>query len=132
MGRQKNKGDVHTFTLYRSDFVAGSTQLSPSGARRLSYLAPRLAAWPGPIVVEWTPESPELAVARRETILAAFRATNQPLLAERVVVGPAAYRGLLGPDAGNNYDAMIFRDYTAPRSYSVTPTSTDEFGGGAR
>lgn len=131
-GRQKNKADVHTFTLYRSDFIAGTTELSPGGARRLSFLASRLETWPGPVVIEWTPEQPEVAEARRFKVLAALQSGPQLVSSERVLVGPSAYRGLMGPDAGNNHDALIFRDYTAPRAYSVTPTSTADFGGGAR
>jgi hypothetical protein len=132
MGRMKNKADVHTFTLYRSDFIAGEPVLSPSGMRRLSFMSPRLSAWPGPVVIEWTPETPALAEARRYTVLAALQGASAPVPSERVVIGPSAYRGLMGPDAGNNHDALIFRDYTAPRSFSVTPTSTADFGGGAR
>lgn len=132
MGRQKNKADVHNFTLYRSDFVAGTTDLSPAGARRLSFLSSRLDRWPGPVLVEWTPEQPEIGEARRYKVLAALQGAARPVTSEQVVLGPSAYRGMMGPDAGNNHDALIFRDYTAPRSYSVTPTTTADFGGGAR
>lgn len=132
MGRQKAKGDLHIYTLYRSDFMAGSSELSPAGARRLSFLASRLNRWGGPVVVEWTPEQPGLAHARRATIVAALQGGMLPIDAGRVLVGPSAFRGIMGPDAGNNHDALIFRDMTAPRSFSVSPTSTAEFGGGAR
>jgi hypothetical protein len=132
MGRQKAKGDVHTFTLYRSDFLAGSTQLSPGGARRLSFLASRLGGWRGPIVVEWTPETPEIGLGRREIVLAALNGASFGISPERVLVGPSAFHGIMGPDAGNNHDALIYRDFSAPRAYSFSPTSTAEFGGGAR
>ncbi len=132
LGRQKNKGDVHTFTLYQSDFLAGTPELSLAGARRLSFLSSRLPTWPGPIVVEWTPESPQLGEARRQSIVAALQGAALPVSSERVVLGPSPYRGLMGPDAGNNHDTLIYRDYSAPRTFSLTPTSTDEFGGGAR
>ncbi|GIW87386.1 MAG: hypothetical protein KatS3mg108_1710 [Isosphaeraceae bacterium] len=132
MGRQVAKGEVHTFTLYRSDFVAGTAQLSPHGARRLSYLASRLERWAGPVVIEWTPEEPLLGQARREAVAGLLRESARGIDPERVVVGPAAFRGLTGPEAGNNHDALTFRNYTAPRSFSVTPTSTAEFGGGSR
>jgi hypothetical protein len=132
MGRQKNKADVHTFTLYRSDFLAGTADLSPGGARRLGYMASRLAAWPGPVVIEWTPDQPGLAEGRREAVRVALQTANLGLEPGRVIVGPSAYRGITGPDAGNNHDALIFRNYTAPRQYSVSPTSTAEFGGGSR
>jgi hypothetical protein len=132
MGRQKAKGDVHTFTLYRSDFLADSTQLSPGGARRLSFLASRLGNWRGPIVVEWTPETPEIGLGRREIVLAALNGASLGVAPERVLVGPSAFHGIMGPDAGNNHDALIYRDFSAPRAFSFSPTSTAEFGGGAR
>ena len=132
MGRQKNKADVHTFTLYRSDFMAGTAELSPGGARRLSFLAGRLGAWPGPVVIEWTPDQPGLAEGRRAAVALALQTANLGVDPGRVIVGPSAYRGITGIDAGNNHDALIFRSYTAPRSYSVSPTSTAEFGGGSR
>lgn len=132
MGRQKAKADLHTFTLYRSDFLAGTTKLSPGGARRLSFLASRLGRWHGPIVVEWTPDEPEIALGRRDTIVAALQQASLAVAFDRVVVGPSAFHGIMGPDAGNNHDALIFRDFSAPRAFSFTPTSTAEFGGGAR
>jgi hypothetical protein len=132
IGRQKAKGDVHTFTLYRSDFLSGTTVLSPGGARRLSFLASRLGNWKGPIVVEWTPEEPEIGAGRREIVLAALNRASLGVAPERVLVGPSAFHGIMGPDAGNNHDALIYRDFSAPRAYSFSPTSTAEFGGGAR
>lgn len=132
MGRQVAKADVHTFTLYRSDFIAGTAELSPGGARRLSYLASRLDGWAGPVVIEWTPDEPPLGLARREAVSTLLAGMPSPLDPARIVVGPSAYRGMTGPEAGNNHDALTFRNYTAPRSFSVTPTSTAEFGGGSR
>ncbi len=132
MGRQKAKADVHTYTLYQSDFLAGTADLSPGGARRLSYLASRLNRWSGPVVIEWTPDQPPLAEARRMAVVASLQNARLVDNPARVVIGPAAFRGMIGPDAGNNHDTLIYRDYTAPRSFSVSPTSTAEFGGGAR
>lgn len=131
MYAQKAKADLHVFTLYRSDFVAGTDLLSPNGAWRLSFLASRLPGWTGPIVVEWTPDDPPLAEARRAAVAASLRTANLPVDG-RVVIGPSPYIGLLGADAANNYDTLIIRDLGAPRAYSLTPSSTATFGGGGR
>ncbi len=132
MGAQAAKANVHTFMLYRSDFLSGTNQLSPAGAWRLSYLAAQLPHWSGPIVIEWTPNQPGLAEARRAAIVASLAAANLPPVNGRVLIGPSPYPGLLGVDAANNYDTLISRDLAAPRTYSLTPTSTASFGGGAR
>ncbi len=132
MSAQKAKADMHTFTLYDSDFIAGTNELAPSGAYRLSFLASRLPAWSGPVVVEWTPDAPDLARARRETIVAALQGAQLPVNADRVVIGPSPYRGMMGVEAANNYDIYVLRSLMAPRTYSVSPTSTASFGGGSR
>lgn len=132
MTAQTAKGDLHTFMLYRSDFVAGTTDLSPGGARRLGMLASRLPSWKGPVVVEWTPEAPELSESRRDSVTALLTAANLPAGNGRVIVGPSPYSGLLGTNAASNYDMLIFRDIQAQRVYSVSPTTTANFGGGTR
>ncbi len=132
MTTMTRKGDMHTFVLYRSDFLSGTTTLSPGGARRLSFMASRLPGWGGPVVVEWTPDQPGLDVARREAVASILMGANLPVTGERLVVGPSPYPGLLGADAANNYDVLITRDLAAPRTYSLSPASTASFGGGAR
>lgn len=132
IGLMRARADVHRFALYRSDFAGATTALTPDGARRFGLLASRLPAWPGPVVIEWTPENPALAEARRAAILTTLHGAGIPIPAERVAIGPSPYPGLYGTDAANNYDTLIIRDTEAPRTYSLTPTSTATFGGGAR
>ncbi|HEU5118819.1 MAG TPA: hypothetical protein VFT74_19660, partial [Isosphaeraceae bacterium] len=132
MTTMTHKADLHTFTLYRSDFLSGTTTLSPAGAQRLSFLASRLPRWGGPVVVEWTPDQPGLDAARRDAVATLLTGANLPVTPTRLVVGPSPYPGLLGVDSANNYDTLITRDLAAPRAYSLTPTSTADFGGGAR
>lgn len=129
-GTMKGKANIHRFTLYRSDFLDGSDKLSPTGAARFNLMATRLGGWLGPVVVEWCPDLPGLAEARRATIVAILQGTNLPLGAERVVIGPSPYPGMLGTDAAQNYDVMILRDQRAPSSYSLTPAAGAGFGGG--
>ena len=54
---QVAKADPHRFTLYRTDFLPGTSQFSPIGASRFNIMATRMAGWPGPITIEWTPEA---------------------------------------------------------------------------
>jgi hypothetical protein len=121
------KADPHRFTLYRSDFLDGTDRLSPAGAGRFNIMAARLAAWPGPLVVEWTPDMPGLAEARKKAVLAYLQQAGRPVIAERVVVGPSPYPGMLGTDAANLYNVMITRDQAAPATYSLTPMSAGSF-----
>lgn len=132
IGQMKARAENHQFTLYRSDFIDGTTSLSPMGAQRLSLMAARLPCWLGPVVVEWTPDRPGLADARRNALVATLQGAGLPIVPERVVVGPSIYPGMLGTDASNNYANLILRDQQAPATYSLTPTSTESFGQGAR
>lgn len=132
LGLMRARADGHRFALYRSDFAGPTVNLTPEGARRLGLLASRLPGWAGPVVIEWTPEAPALAEARRVAILATLHGAGIPIVAERVAIGPSPYPGLLGTEAANNYDTMIIRGTEAPRAYSLPPTSTATFGGGAR
>ncbi len=129
-GTMKGKANVHRFMLYRSDFLDGSDRLSPGGAARFNLMATRLGGWLGPVVVEWSPDQPGLAEARRTSIASILQGTGLPMAADRVVIGPSPYPGTLGTDAANNYNVMITRDQSAPTSYSVTPTAGAGFGGG--
>ena len=96
---QVSKADTHRFTLYRTDFLPGTDQFSPIGASRFNLMYGRLPAWPGPIFVEWTPDQPELAEARRQAILETLAAAGSPMPAERVVIGPSPYPGAMGTEA---------------------------------
>jgi hypothetical protein len=137
-GLMTARADGHTFTLYRSDFASGTTTLTPAGAQRLTALANRLPAWLGPVVVEWTPDAPGLAEARRDAVLGSLQTAGLPVGPERVVVGPSPYNGLNGDEAAIQYRTYLYRAGQAPASYSFTPnvTGTIDVGlggqGGAR
>lgn len=129
-GTMQGKANVHRFTLYRTDFLDGSADLSPSGAARFNLMATRVGGWLGPIVIEWSPDQPGLAEARRSAVVAALQGAGLPVIPERVVIGPSPYPGLLGTDAANNFNVMIIRDQSAPANYSLTPTAGAGFGAG--
>jgi hypothetical protein len=129
-GIMKAKADPHRFTFYRSDFLDGTSQLSPSGASRFNVMATRVQGWPGPILVEWSPETPALAESRRQAVLALLQNVGMPVIPERVVIGPSRYPGMLGTDAANNFNILITRDQLAPTTYSLTPAASATFSGG--
>lgn len=120
-----SRADGHTFTLYRSDFASGTSTLTPSGAQRLTALANRLPGWLGPVVVEWTPDVPGLAEARREAIVGNLLQAGLDVVPERVVIGPSPYNGLNGDEAAVGYRTYLDRAGRAGASYSLTPNITN-------
>jgi hypothetical protein len=117
------KADPHRFTLYRSDFLPGTDRFSPTGAARFNLMYSRTAAWPGPILVEWTPDEPGLAEARRQAVLATYQRAGRPLVPERVVVGPSPYPGGMGAEAAQNFNSVLVRSLQAELSYPPSPQS---------
>jgi hypothetical protein len=130
-GIMRAKADPHRFMLYRSDFLPGSPALSPAGAMRFNLMASRLPGWLGPLVIEGSPDEPGLAEARRQAVLTALNSIGQPVIAERILIGPSLYPGTLGTDGANYYNVMITRDTAAPSSYSLPPISNSTFGTGS-
>jgi hypothetical protein len=122
------KADPHRFTLYQSDFLPGTTRLSPSGATRFNLMAARLPRWLGPVIVEWSPDLPGLAEARRAAILETLQKAGLAVIPERVVIGPSPYPGLLGDEAANNYPVMISRERRAESGFPLTPIGFSTFG----
>lgn len=129
-GVMKAKADPHRFTLYRTDFLPGTTRLSPIGAMRFNLMASRLPGWLGPVVIEWSPDEPGMAESRRQAVLATLSSAGQAVVPERVIIGPSPYPGTLGTDGGNYYNVMITRDTAAGAGMSLSPTSSSGFGFG--
>ena len=63
----------------------------------------RLPGWIGPVTVEWTPDEPGVAEARRQAVLATLQRAGRPLSPDRVVIGPSVYPGTRGVEAANDY-----------------------------
>jgi hypothetical protein len=128
MTMQVAKADTHRFTLYRSDFLPGTDRFSPTGASRFNLMYGRLGGWLGPVVVEWTPDDPGLAEARRQTVLATLQRAGRPIVAERVVIGPSPYPGAYlstpsGTESVNSLNNVITRSQQAEMVYPATPQS---------
>jgi len=125
---QVAKADTHRFTLYRSDFLPGTSQLSPSGASRFNIIFARFPSWLGPIAVEWTPEQPALAQSRRQAILDTMRQAGQPIMVERVVIIPSPYPGAVGTEAANNYSNTVTRGQAAAQTFVLPPVTSADSG----
>jgi hypothetical protein len=125
---QVSKANTHRFMLYRSDFLPGTNLFSPSGASRFNIMAARIPFWTGPITVEWTPDQPALAEQRRQALLETMQRAGQPILADRVVIGPSPYPGAMGTEATNNFGNTIMRSSGAAPMFPLPPTETAATG----
>jgi hypothetical protein len=125
---QVAKADTHRFTLYRSDFLPGTSQFSPSGASRFNIMARRIPGWMGPITIEWTPDNPALAEERRVALLETLQKAGMPLVAERVVIGPSPYPGAMGVEAVNHSGNTVVRNGAAAPMFPLPPTETAATG----
>ena len=123
MTLQVSKADPHRFTLYRTDFLPGTDRFSPTGASRFNLMYSRLSGWLGPVVVEWTPDEPGLADARRQVVLATMQRAGRPIVPERVVIGPSPYPGAMGSEAVQNFNYILIRSQQAEQAYPPTPQS---------
>ena len=121
MSMQVAKADPHRFTLYRTDFLPGTDRFSPTGASRFNLMYSRLQGWMGPVLVEWTPDEPGLAEARRQTVLATLQRAGRPIIPERVVISPSPYPGAMGVEAVNDFNTIMNRRQQAPMTYPLTP-----------
>jgi hypothetical protein len=128
LGVQVAKANTHRFTLYRSDFLPGTAAFSPNGASRFNIMAARIPSWPGPILVEWTPDQPELAEKRRAAILDTMQNAGMPLVAQRVVIGPSPYPGAMGVEAVNHSGNTILRSGAAAPMFPLPPMETAATG----
>jgi hypothetical protein len=124
MGVMKAKADPHKFTLYQSDFLNKSNALSPVGAGRFNLMVSRLKCWPGPILIEWSPDQPGLAESRRDAVFAMLQSVGIGVIPEQVVIAPSPFPGLYGNYASGMITTLFYREIQAPFSYSLTPTTT--------
>ncbi len=125
---QVGKADTHRFTLYCTDFLPGTNVLSPTGASRFNIMLKRVGAWPGPVTIEWTPDQPAVAEARRQAVLAMLHQTGQPVIPERVVVGPSPYPGGLGIEPAHFYNNMTIRSQMASPAFALPPIESAASG----
>lgn len=128
--RMAANANPHRFTVYRSDFLPGTSAFSPVGASRFNLMASRLGQWQGPVMIEWSPDEPGLAEQRRAAVVGIFQRARLPITPERVVIAPPPFPGAMGVDADNTIKILISRDQRAPNQYTVSPSSASGFGAG--
>jgi hypothetical protein len=125
---QVAKADTHRFTLYNSDFLPGTNRFSPIGASRFNLMFARLPDWSGPIVVQWSPDQPALAQARRQAVVETLTSAGLPVMAERVVIGPSPYPGAMGVEAAGQATNTIFRNQSGSQTFPLPPTESASMG----
>jgi hypothetical protein len=125
---QVAKADLHRFTFYRSDFLPGTTAFSPAGASRFNVMRTRLPGWLGPITVEWVPDQPALAQARRAAVLASLNEAGLPTGSERVVIAPSPYPGARGIEAVDNNASSLTRNQLSAPAFALPPTESASMG----
>lgn len=94
---QVANGIAARMILYDYDFLPGSPLLNYRGKQRIAWIARRLPQYPNPVIVEDMPRNPQLALARRQSVLQALSA-HMHIAPNMVVVGPPVTRGLRGTE----------------------------------
>lgn len=125
---QVGKADWHRFMLYTTDFLPGTNVLSPIGASRFNIMLKRVCAWPGPVTIEWTPDQPAVAEARRQAVVAMLRQSGPSFVPDRVVIGPSPYPGGLGIEPANFYNNMTIRSQMASPAFALPPIESSSIG----
>ena len=104
-------GEAQLAVLRRTDFLAGTAELSPHGLRRLAWIAGRLPVTADPVLIEpparWEPAGAVLAEARRTRVAALLAAGPFPVPPERVVLAPDPADGLAATDAELVYRNLL-------------------------
>jgi hypothetical protein len=69
-----------------------------------------------------------LAQARRQAIVEILRKNGQPILADRVVVGPSPFPGAMGVEAANNFNNTVIRGQMSAPTFPLPPTESASMG----
>ena len=104
-------GESQLAVLRRTDFLAGTAELSPHGLRRLAFIAGRLPVTADPVLIEpparWEPAGAVLAEARRARVAGLLATGPFPVPPERVVLAPDPADGLAATDAELVYRNLL-------------------------
>jgi hypothetical protein len=125
---QAARASQHRYTLYRSDFFAGTERLTPEGLRRLGRMVTYLPGWGGPVLIEVDPNRPGLAEARRDAVLALTSSNGTFIDPSRMVVGGSPYLGGRGDLAEIYEGTLLDRSARAPAIYPLNPIPNADFG----
>lgn len=116
------------FTFFRSDFIAGTTVLSPTGRDRLFQLSKKIHVWNGPIMIESVPESPRLNEARRNEVAMVLQRSGMPIWQDRILVIGAPNSAITGPNGFAQYSNSASRYGQGPRDFALPPELTTNAG----
>jgi hypothetical protein len=113
---QVENGEAVRMVLYHYDFEEGGARLTLRGRDQLAKIADLLPRNFFPVVIERTPEMPELAEARRMFVLQALAQGPFPVPPERVLVSAPPTPGLRGFEA-----EIIYRNQIGVTRSAGTP-----------
>jgi hypothetical protein len=92
-------GEIAQMVLYRYDFVEGQEFLNLHGRDQLVKIANAVSTIHAPIIIERTPDCPQLAEMRRHAVLNVLLQNGVPVTPERIVIGVPIPNGLSGVEA---------------------------------
>ncbi|QDV36568.1 hypothetical protein [Tautonia plasticadhaerens] len=125
---QAARASQHRYTLYRSDFFAGTERLTPDGIRRLGRMMSYLPRWGGPVLIEEDPNRPGLAESRRLAVMELVASNGNAIDPGRLIVGGSPYLGGRG-DLSETYEGILLdRSFRAPATYPLNPIPNADFG----
>ncbi len=119
-------GEIAQMVLYRYDFVDGHEILNLRGRDQLVKIANAVCTINAPIIIERTPEHPELAEMRRQAVLNVLLQNGVPVTPERIVIGVPIPNGLSGVEA-----ALLAGRSLENMRIQATPIPPVGSGGGA-
>ena len=91
-------GERTNSTLFQCDFLTNTEQLNASGIRKLRHIADTLSPASSTIVIESTPQQPQLAELRRAAVATWFASHQFNISGSQIVVRPLAPGGLNSHD----------------------------------
>jgi hypothetical protein len=123
-------GEIAQMVLYRYDFVDGHEFLNLHGRDQLVKIANAVSTIHAPIIIERTPDCPQLAELRRQAILNVLVQNGVPITPERIVVGVPIPHGMSGVEAALLEGRSLENLYRQATPIRETGTSGGAFGGG--
>jgi hypothetical protein len=124
-------GEAAGMVLYRYDFAdRASDSLNLHGRDRLTKIACMMAQNSYPIIIERTPEAPEVAEKRRTAILNILSMNNIPVTPDRVIIGPSIAFGMSGIEA-DRIQALMLENLRVQGAAVPIPAGGGGIGTGA-
>ena len=102
-------GIAAKLVLYQFDFLEDGSRLNAKGQQQLAKHAAAMNGNLFPLVIEQTPDEPELDAARRAAVQQALTQSRFPISFDRIVVGTPTAVGLPGQQA-TGLNANLLRD----------------------